>query len=85
MKKTGWIRGLALALTLVLLVTAVGALSYDWSGDGKTNVWDLQLGINNNKTEEEQAAALKEALGGNSDELKPNAQGEYEIYTSLGL
>ena len=84
MKKTGWIRGLALVLALVLLVTAVGALNYDWSGDGKTNVWDLQLGINDNKTEEEQAAALKEALGG-GDELKPNAQGEYEIYTSLGL
>ena len=50
MKKTGWTRGLALVLALVLLVTAVGALNYDWNSDGKTNVWDLQLGINDNKT-----------------------------------
>ena len=85
MKKTRWIRGIALILALVLLVGVVGALSFDLNGDGKTNVWDLQLAFYQGKTQEEQAAALKEALGGNPDELKPNAEGVYEIYTSLGL
>ena len=30
-------------------------------------------------------AAVKEAFGSKGDELKPNASGEYEIWSSLGL
>ena len=85
MKKTRWMRGIALVLALVLLVGVVGALTYDLNNDGKTNVWDLQLAINQGKTQEEKAAALKEALDGKGDELHPNANGVYEIYTTIGL
>ena len=62
----------------------VGALEFDLSNDGKTNVWDLQLAVNQGKDAQWQKDALHEALGGN-DELKPNANGEYEIWTALGL
>ena len=41
--KKRWLRASALCLALVLTVLAVGALNFDLSGDGKTNVWDLQL------------------------------------------
>ena len=85
MKKTRWIRGIALSLALVLLVTVVGALSFDLNGDGKTNVWDLQLAINQGKSKEDRAAALKEAMGGKGDELHKNAEGKYEIWSSTGL
>ena len=83
--KTRWIRAVALSLTVVMLLGVVQALSYDLNGDGKTNVWDLQLAITQGKTQQEQDAALKEALGGNGNELKPNAEGVYEIYSPLGL
>jgi len=79
------IRLAAVLLTLSLLIGMVAALSYDLNSDGKTNVWDLQMAVNQGKTAEEQAAALKEALGGNSDELHPNGDGVYEIWTALGL
>lgn len=85
MKKMNGIRTIALCLAVVLLVTAVGALTYDQNGDGKTNVWDLQLMINDGKSQEEQAAALREAMGGQGDELHPNADGEYEIWSEIGL
>ena len=78
MGKKKLIRVLAAALALVCLVTAVGALSYDRNGDGRTNIWDLQL-VDKGQHEE----ALKEALGG-EDELNPK-DGVYEIYTILGL
>ena len=60
MKKTRWMRGIALVLALVLLVGVVGALTYDLNGDGKTNVWDLQLIVNKSETDAYEAA-LKEA------------------------
>ena len=85
MKKNRWSRPVALALVLAMLVTAVAALSFDLNGDGKTNVWDLQMAINQGKTQEEKAAALKEALGDKGDELHPNAEGVYEIWSSVGL
>ena len=85
MKKNGWSKAAALVLTLALLVGMVGALSYDRNSDGKTNVWDLQMMINGGESAEEQAAGLKEALDGKSDELHPNAEGVYEIWSSVGL
>lgn len=85
MKKMNGIRTIALCLAVVLLVTAVGALTYDQNGDGKTNVWDLQLMFNSGKSQEEQTAALREAMGGQGDELHPNADGEYEIWSEIGL
>lgn len=86
MKKMRWVRILALCLSMACLVAAVGAanLSWDLNKDDKTNVWDLQLAVNEGKTAAEKQAALEEALGG-KDELHPNASGEYEIYTALGL
>ena len=36
--RKNWIRGLALCLTLALLVSVVAALSFDLNKDGKTNV-----------------------------------------------
>ena len=76
-------RLIALCLAFVCLVTLVSALSYDLSGDGKTNVWDLQLAVNQGKTEDFNAA-LEEALGG-KNELGPNEDGVYEIWSPLGL
>ena len=85
MKKNRWSKAAALVLTLALLVGMVGALSYDRNGDGKTNVWDLQMMINGGESAKEQADGLKEALGGTGDELHPNADGVYEIWSSVGL
>ena len=81
MKRSIWSRALTLVLVFACLVSVVGAanLLYDHNGDGKTNVWDLMKA-----PEEDQPAALEEALGG-YDELHKNAQGEWEIWTSLGL
>ena len=84
MRKSTWTRMLALCLALVCLVSAAAALTYDLNGDGKTNVWDLQTAVNEEKTAAEQAAVLNEALGG-GDELHPNAEGKYEIWSTLGL
>ena len=85
MKKLNGIKLIALCLAAVMLVGMVTALSYDRNGDGKTNVWDLQMMINGGESAEAQAAGLKEALGGKPNELKPNAEGVYEIYTAVGL
>ena len=74
----------AAILVLSLLVTLVAALSFDLNGDGRTNVWDLQLALNQNRSPEDRAAALTEALG-NPDELHPVAPGVYEIWTATGL
>ena len=78
-------RILAIFLAFALLLTAVAALNYDLNSDGKTNVWDLQLAFNQNKSAEEKAAALREAFGGQGDELHPNEAGVYEIWSRVGL
>ena len=84
MKKRVWFRIGTICLAVVMLLSVVAALSYDYSGDGKTDVWDLQMAVSQNKSADEQAAALKEALGG-GDELRENADGKWEIWTELGL
>ena len=84
MGKNKLTRLLALCLAVVCLIGVVGALSYDLNGDGKTNVWDLQTAVNSSKTDAEKSAALAEVLGG-GDEMHPNANGEYEIYSMLGM
>ena len=84
MKKT-WTRIVAACLALVLLVgTVAAALNFDLNGDGKVNVWDLQAAVNQLLSADDQAAALREALGG-GDELHKNAEGKWEIWSSLGL
>ena len=83
MGKIKFTRLLALCLAMVCLVSLVSALSFDLSGDGKTDVWDLQLAVNQGKTDT-YADALATVLGG-GDELRPNADGVYEIYSALGL
>ena len=83
MKKI-WTRLCALCLALVMLVLAVGALSFDLSGDGKTNVWDLQILVNKGE-KDKMNEAVKEALGGKGDELHKNADGVYEIWSMVGL
>ena len=84
-KRTLWSRLLSLGLAVAMLLGVVSALTYDFSGDGKTNVWDLQMAINQGKTQEEKADALKEALDGKGDELHKNAEGKYEIWSTVGL
>lgn len=84
MGKSKLLRMLALCLAAVCLFGTVAALSYDLNGDGKSNVWDLQVAVNENKTDAEKGAALNEVLGG-ADELHPNAEGVYEIHSALGL
>jgi len=83
-KRSVRITAIVLAVVLLLSVVASAALNYDLNGDGKTNVWDLQLALNDGASKEDQDAALKEALGA-GDELHKNAEGQWEIYTSLGL
>ena len=50
MKKNGksWLRIAALCLVAVLLMSTVSASTYtlDLSGDGKVNVWDVQVAVN---------------------------------------
>ena len=86
MKKKGWIRGAALCLVAVLLMSTVSASTYtlDLSGDGKVDVWDIQTAINDSKEAAHKEAILDGILGG-GDELHPNAEGKYEIWTMLGL
>jgi len=85
MKNIKWIRWISVCLVAALLIGSVAAaLGFDLSGDGKTDVWDLQLGVNNGVSAEDQKAALNEALGG-GDELHKNDEGHWEIWTSLGL
>ena len=83
MKKTKFVRLLALCLAAVSLIGIVGALSYDKNGDNKTNVWDLQLMVNEGASEEELEKALNVVLG--LAEMNPNENGEYEISTARGL
>ena len=75
----------AVLLVLSLLITLVAALTFDLNNDGKTNVWDLQLLLNQAGSAQDQAAALQEALGGQTDELHPVSPGVYEIWSSIGL
>ena len=88
MKKNGksWLRIAALCLVAVLLMSTVSASTYtlDLSGDGKVNVWDVQVAVNENKGAAHSEAILDDILGG-GDELHPNAEGKYEIWTVLGL
>ena len=85
MKKMKWMRWLSISLAIVLLISTVAAaLSFDLNSDGKTNVWDLQLALSQGKTAEEQAEAVREALGG-GDELHKNAEGQWEIWSTTGL
>jgi len=83
MKKT---KVIALCLCLGMLVTMTSASGYtlDLSEDGKVDVWDLQLAVNQGKGTEHETAILTDILG-NPDELHPNAEGVYEIYTATGL
>ena len=83
-KRSVRITAIVLAAVLLLSMVASAALNYDLNGDGKTNVWDLQLALNDGASKEDQDAALKELLGA-GDELHKNAEGQWEIYTSLGL
>ena len=75
----------AFCLAALMLVGVVAALSYDFNGDGKTNIWDLQYAINQGKSADVQAAALQEAMGNKGDELHKNAQGQWEIWSQVGL
>ena len=83
-KRSVRITAIVLAVVLLLSMVASAALNYDLNGDGKTNIWDLQLALNDGASKEDQDAALKEALGA-GDELHKNAEGQWEIWTSLGL
>ena len=84
MKKTNRLIALGLALVCLLSTAMAADLVWDLNGDGKTTVWDLQTAVNQEKSAQEQAEALAEALGG-QDELHPNAEGVYEIHSMLGL
>lgn len=79
-----WMRMLALCLAAVCLMGAVAAVSTDLNSDGKTNAWDLQLAVKEGKTAEEKLAVLQGVLGG-ADELRPNAEGVYEIASVMGI
>ena len=73
-----------LATTVLVGVVLAAGMIYDLSGDGVTDVWDLQLATNQALSNAEKGAALQEALQG-GDELHKNEQGQWEIYSSLGL
>ena len=83
MGKNRFTRMLALCLAVVCLVGVVSAVSWDLNDDGKVNVWDLQMAVTQNQTEN-YAEMVATVLGG-TDELHPNAKGEYEIWSALGL
>ena len=85
MKTKVWVRILTGCLAAVMLLGVVAALDYDLNGDGKTNIWDLQMMINGGESAEAQAAGLKEAMGGKGDELHKNAEGKWEIWSEVGL
>jgi len=86
-KNRKWLRVTALVLAMACLVSAVFAATFDssldLSGDKKVNVWDIQMAVNDGKTEEAQKI-LTGALG-SPDELNPVSDNTYEIYTTLGL
>jgi len=85
-KNRKWLRITALVLAMACLVSAVFAAvdSMDLSKDGKVNVWDLQLAVNENASTDDQNQILTAILG-NPDELNPVSENTYEIYTTLGL
>jgi len=86
-KNRKWLRITALVLAMACLVSAVFAATFDasldLSGDNKINVWDIQLAVNDGKTEDAQKI-LTGALG-SPDELNPVSENTYEIYSALGL
>ena len=86
MFKRSWIRITALVLAVVLLCTAIFAATdnsaLDLSGDGKVNVWDMQVAVNTGAGDK--AAILRDILGG-GDELHPNEGNVYEIWSLFGL
>ena len=86
MKKIRWNKVFALVLSLVLLASTVSASGYtlDLSGDGKVDVWDVQVAVNEKKGAAHEEAILDNILGG-GDELHPNAEGVYEIWSATGL
>lgn len=84
MKNRFWRRALALSLAAVCLIGVVVAATVDLNGDGKSNSWDLQLAVNQNKTAAEKNDVLKGVLGG-VDELRPNPDGVYEIASVAGM
>ena len=73
---------LCLALVCTFSLAAVAADSADKNEDGIVNVWDLQMVKTGDAAE--QATVLSALLGG-GDELHPNGDGVYEIYSPLGL
>ncbi len=78
------LRVLALCLALVCTFSLVAATtdSGDRNEDGVVNVWDLQMV----KTESDDVkTTVLTALLGGGDELHPNGDGVYEIYSPLGL
>ena len=86
MKNYRLMRVVAIVLVLASLAGIVSAAGYqtDLSGDGKVNVWDIQLAVKQEKEAAHKEAILDTILGG-GDELHPNAAGEYEIWSALGL
>ena len=73
-------RVLSALLVLCLVGSAAAAnLLFDVNNDGKTDITDLQQ-----VSDADKEAALDEALGG-GDELHKNAEGQWEIWSSLGL
>ena len=82
MKNKVWLRVISLVLASVCLISVLTAAAAD--AVVKTTLWDLQKAVNEGKTTAEKTAVLAALLGG-GDELHPNAQGEYEIWSELGL
>lgn len=84
MGKRKMTRLLALIMAVVCTLSVVlAAGTFDLNGDGKTNIWDLQLVLN--KGESESYATALEAVLGGVDELSPNEEGVYEIASPVGL
>ena len=75
------VRRILSALLVLCLVGSASAVNllFDLNSDGKTDIADLQQ-----VSAEDKEAALDEALGG-GDELHKNADGKWEIWSSLGL
>ena len=82
MKNRRWLRIVSLVLASVCLISVMTAAAADLGS--KITVWDLQKAVNENKTKDEKLSLLAALLGG-GDELHPNAAGEYEIWSELGL
>ena len=82
-----WIRIVALCLSVVLLIsvaTAATTYTLDLSGDGKVNLWDFQLAVNDEKEAAHKEAIMDELLGG-GDEWHKNTEGQWEIWSAVGL